>query len=442
MQRRCIRTAVFHLLLVPAIGLAHDGHPRKPVAPEIVHKPTAVPDRIILTWTGDPTTTQAVTWRTDNSVEQGIAEIAIAGHGQKFTEDAKKLTAKTTPLETDLGYAHYHTVEFRNLKPETLYAYRVGDGVNWSEWIHFKTAAVEPKPFCFVYFGDAQNNIKSLWSRVVRQAFVGAPRAAFMLHAGDLISNANKDAEWGEWFYASAFIHRMVPCIATPGNHEYGKIKTPTGESRELSDHWRPTFAFPTHGPEGLEETCYYIDYQGARIISLNSNRKHEEQKRWLEKVLGDNPNKWTVIAFHHPIYSSKAGRDNVELREAWQPTFDKYRVDLVLTGHDHTYARSKQMTFEENVPSGVKKQSKEGGTVYVVSVSGPKMYDLGRRPFMMRAAEDTQLFQIITIDGNELRYEARTANDELYDAFTLQKRDGKPNRLIDQIPSTPEYRR
>ncbi|MCA9039158.1 MAG: metallophosphoesterase family protein, partial [Planctomycetaceae bacterium] len=348
---------------------------------------------------------------------------------------------------------HYHSVNFRELEPGTMYAYRVGDGVNWSEWSHFTTAQSGKAPFTFVYFGDAQNDLKSHWSRVVREAFKDAPRAAFFLHAGDLINTAHSDAEWGQWFYSGGFINRTTPVIATPGNHEYFKEEDENGEYKEyyLTKHWRPTFTFPEHGPGDLEESVYYIDYQGTRIVSLNSNERLDEQAEWLDKVLSDNPNHWTILTFHHPIYSPKEGRDNPTLRAKWQPVIDKYKVDLVLQGHDHTYSRTKLMkagddeeptSSAENESTGESAQKEETGTMYVVSVSGPKMYDLGRRPFMRRAAEDTQLYQIITVDGDELKYEARTATGEKYDGFTLQKQPGKPNKLIDQIPDTPERRR
>jgi hypothetical protein len=124
-----------------------------------------------------------------------------------------------------------------------------------------------------------------------------------------------------------------------------------------------------------------------------------------------------------------------------WQPIFDKYKVDIVLQGHDHAYARSKLMVGDQNVTAGTAART-DAGTVYVVSVSGPKMYELGRRDFMARAAEDTQLYQIIHVDGDELRYEARTAIGKLYDAFTLKKRDGQANELIEQAPNIPENRR
>lgn len=400
------------------------------------HKPTPLPDRIILTWSGDPSRTQAVTWRTDLSVERGLAEIAVAQDNGSFTKEARQLAAKTEMLESNLSKAKYHSVEFAALTPATKYAYRVGDGANWSEWYHFTTASDQPEPFSFIYFGDAQNDIKPLWSRVVREAFSDAPKARFLLHAGDLINKTNNDAEWGEWNLAGGWLNAMTPSIVTPGNHEYEGLALL--KAATLSRHWRPQFTLPENGPPDLLETTYYVDFQGTRIIALNSNEKIAEQVPWLERALSsrDSTIKWTVITFHHPIYSSVKNRDNKIMRDHWQPVFDQYKVDLVLQGHDHTYARSKLV----NSTTGVAAKG-ESGTVYVVSVSGPKMYDVGKPPRdeFQRVAEDTQLFQIITIDGNELRYQARTATGQPYDGFTLKKEAGKTNELVEQVPSTPE---
>ena len=147
-------------------AVAHEAHtreaPRKVPDAEL-HRPTPVPDRIILTWSGDPATTQAVTWRTDRTVRKGLAQIAVATAGPGFAGQSKQYDATTTPLATDLAPAHYHSVEFAGLSPGTKYAYRVGDGVNWSEWFQFRTASGAREPFAFVYFGDAQTDIKSLW---------------------------------------------------------------------------------------------------------------------------------------------------------------------------------------------------------------------------------------------------------------------------------------
>lgn len=78
-------------------------------------------------------------------------------------------------------------------------------------------------------------------------------------------------------------------------------------------------------------------------------------------------------------------------------------------------------------------------GTVYVVSVSGPKMYNVTTE-FAVRSAEDTQLYQIIKVGLNEIEYEARTATRRTYDAFVLKKRGDRANELIETLP--PERRR
>ena len=121
---------------------------------EMAYLPTPLPDRVVLTWNDDPATTQAVNWRTDVSVQKGIAQLAIANSNGRALEP-KEFKAETTYFKSDINQAHYHSVTFKNLKSDTLYAYRVGDGVNWTEYYHFKTASSEEKPFSFIYFGDS-----------------------------------------------------------------------------------------------------------------------------------------------------------------------------------------------------------------------------------------------------------------------------------------------
>ena len=310
--------------------------------------------------------------------------------------------------------------------------------------MHFRTASEEFQPFSFVYFGDAQNSVKEHWSRVFREAYADAPRAGFMLHAGDLVNVGPNDYEWGEWCAAGGWVNGTIPTVAIPGNHEYFKIyANPKVKDDNYTQHlvrrWRDRFEFPENGPQDLLESCYYIDYQDVRIIGMNSMEDFDLQAKWLAGVLADNPNRWTIVTHHHPVYSGKANRDNPELRDAWQPLYDKYQVDLVLTGHDHSYARTGLTGYQKNVATGVRAQSKKGGTVYVVSVSGPKQYDSSADYPFVRRAEDTQLYQIISVERDHIKYEAKTAVGKLYDAFTLKKREGQVNELIEQVPNIPQ---
>lgn len=393
--------------------------------------PSEFPDRIILTWSENPMTTQSVTWRTSADITNSKAQFLLAPNTPIYLDSVETFTASTEFLDVDSIKANYHSVTFRDLLPATTYAYRVGNEGTWSEWFQFTTAPQKGTPFTFAYFGDAQNNLKSQWSRIIRQAYSNLPKAAFMVHAGDLINSTQSDSEWGEWNYAGGFINAMIPSVSTPGNHEYDSEEDGT---LVLDYHWKKQFTFPGNGPSEFSETVYFIDYSDLRLISLNSQEivqnenSMETQKVWLEKILAENTQKWTVITFHHPIYSSGTGRDNKEFREAFKPIFDKYKVDLVLQGHDHSYGRGR------NLPSGVANQDPAAqGPVYVVSVSGPKMYNLTFDKWMDRAASNTQLFQLISIEGDRLSYGAYTATGDLYDAFDLIKNENKPKQFIDR---------
>ena len=237
------------------------------------------------------------------------------------------------------------------------------------------------------------------------------------------ITGFKRDQLLGSSFYAAPLYDRQrdpgVPAVTT---------------------HWRPQFAFPIQDvpDEALKETVYFVDYQGVRFISLDSNKDPELQVPWFRKALENNPNRWTIVTFHHPVFSPGSDRDNPEIRRLWKPLIDEFKVDLVLNGHDHTYARTGQVEVTDlvNVPTGYQQAyDPEIGTVYVVSVSGPKMYGITKGNYAKRVAENTQLYQIIHVDDKNLQFKAYEATGRLYDAFTLEKREGFPNRLIEALP-------
>ncbi|WP_367868299.1 fibronectin type III domain-containing protein [Pedobacter sp. WC2423] len=383
--------------------------------------PKPFPDRVILTWKGSTAVSQTVTWRTDTTIVGAKAQIKAEDSSPALEDAITTYDADSRLLSGGQNYAtaKYHSVTFNNLKPGTVYAYRVGAGEYWSEWFQFTTASADQsKPFSFIYLGDAQNDIRSKWSRVIRKAFAHEPDARFIIHTGDLINRSNNDKEWGEWHYGGGFINGMVPSMPSPGNHEYVR-----DEKRKLilDPHWGVQYTLPGNGPKGLEESVYYIDYQNVRVISLDSQMiildeaSAKIEYEWLEKVLKENTKLWTVITFHHPIFSTAKSRDNKDFRERFKPLFDKYHIDLVLQGHDHTYSRG------QNLPRGLSGRE-ASGPVYLVSVAGPKMYKVDGAKWMNVSLENTQLFQVIHVDGGNLKFEAYKTSGELFDAFSLKK--------------------
>lgn len=371
----------------------------------------------------------AVTWRVPMQVDVGNIQYGIATpHPVEGLSAFNKAEAQGRIDTVDYNgvtlVSKNYRVKINDLLPGNKYMYRVGsDQYGWSEWIQFNLPSENSdSTFTFIYLGDPQNDLHSQWSRVIRQAYATAPDAYFMLYAGDLVNRGYNDKEWGDWYRAGSFIHRMIPSIMTPGNHEYTDVI--------LSPLWRTHFTLPENGPTEEEElygACYFIDYPSVRVISLDGEQIDEDpelrlkQLEWLENVLENTIQPWTILTLHYPFYSTKPNRDNPKLRKAFKPVLDKYGVDLVLQGHDHGYGRG---MVNETGPGNK-------GTMYVVSVSGPKMYDVGNEDWMQARGDNIQLFQVIKTQNDRLIYKSYSATGKLFDSFILEKStDG--NKLIE----------
>jgi hypothetical protein len=98
---------------------------------------TATPDHIALTWTGNPSTTMTITWRTDSTVTSGFVRYQ---KGAKLSKKAKQVKAESRDFITDLGSARLFTSTLVNISPNSKYLYRVGDGEHWSDGGTFSTA--------------------------------------------------------------------------------------------------------------------------------------------------------------------------------------------------------------------------------------------------------------------------------------------------------------
>ena len=407
------------------------------------------PDRIIQNLSSAPANEIAINWRTDSNVASTIAQIAPATADARFDAMAATVVARTEPVYLNtamvdgvamaapdnfgLGVVHYHSAVFDGLQPDTLYAYRVrGAEGAWSEWIQTRTAPATG-PVKFAYFGGAQNGILSHWSRVVRAAFSKAPDARFFLHAGDLVNRAARDFEWAEWFRAGSIAHSSIPSVVVVGNHEVQPYGFEGQRSERVLSHlWRPQFSLPEDAtlPASLQETVYDIRYnQDIHLFVLNSlSQENEAQANWLDRKLAASDARWKFVTFHYPIFSSAGSRDSAVRRDLLLPILQKHSVDLVLQGHDHTYARGAIGQAPQRLALG---QDTEVDVMFVNSVSGAKMYELKPDGWdsyaehgvvLQKAAENTQFYQIISVDGARLTYEAYTADDQLYDYFEMVK--------------------
>ncbi|TBU79840.1 hydrolase [Pseudomonas daroniae] len=427
------RPLLFASLL--ACALATSSSFASETVPRSVGQPYAagnLADRIVLTPGQNAAMQMAVSFRTNLQQGDALLEFGPALAGPQLTAKATQLTGITRRLDSDNGPSNYHQVRLEQLTPDTAYVYRVKGSAGWSEWQQFRTAREDFAPFTFLYLGDTQNDILAVASRTIRQALRSVARPALVVHAGDLVASREElahDDEWGEWNQAGGWAYAAIPQLTAAGNHEYIDTLLPDGrESRSLGPHFPAQFALPRNGAEGVRDTSFFSDYQGVRFVVLDGTSALDlgtldAQTNWLENALKTSEATWNIVVMHQPIYTCARPEDSKELKAAWKPLLDRYKVDLVLQGHDHCYSR---LTHEAGREASAEAQQSNQpiGPVYMVSVTGSKMYGLNDRAHTQpdRTAEDTQLFQTISVEQNRLSVRAYTADDRLYDAFDIQR--------------------
>ena len=391
--------------------------------PEPHYVPSSNPARILITWSGDPLNSRDVTWEGDTATKQGTLQLT----GKSFTGDTLQYTSCANVIKTPGGASAFHKVMMKNLKGGETYQYRVANGNNWSDWYNFKIGQKNDSTYSFIYIGDVQDSINGVAGKLFQRAHECRPNAAFMLFIGDMIERPH-DAYWGEWFRSGGDLFRTIPIIATPGNHEYYK-----GLTQKLDQRWMAHFSFPQNGPpDFLGRACFW-DYQNTRFISLDSNGIQSlpsalEQRKWLKSVLENTRQKWIIVIMHHPLYSTSRGRDYFYLRTLYKSLFDKYNVDLVLSGHDHGYGRAAHIPNDVN-PS-------KQGAVYVVTHASPKVYDIDFSGKMDKLASNTSMYQLLDVSGDSIKFSAYTNAGSYFDGFTLHKDAAGNRKLTEHAPA------
>lgn len=246
------------------------------------------------------------------------------------------------------------------------------------------------------------------WNKTLEQAKITAPNASFILSAGDQIDYAGTDSSDGKNVRESEYagftypaLLRMLPLATTIGNHE--------SKGTDYKYHYNNP-----NSEDGLGSTNsgsdYYFSYGNVLFISLNSNNRNTvEHRELLKKAVESNPDaKWKVVMFHHDIYGSgqpHSDTDGANLRALFAPLMDEFGIDMCLTGHDHSYARSYLMADGTAIQYDDSVAINPEGTLYIAagSASGSKFYKLATtKQYYIAERSNTQIPTFSTIDFSD----------------------------------------
>lgn len=165
-----------------------------------------------------------------------------------------------------------------------------------------------------------------------------------------------------------------------------------------------------SYAPFNMNGKRYYSFTKGnAEFFVLDSNYMDPGQLSWLKDELQKSNAEWKIAYFHHPLYSSgKRHGSDTDLRAVLEPMFIKYKINLVLSGHDHVYER---ITPQNNI------------TYFVIGNSGQLRSNGISKDAQEAAGFDTdRCFLVMEITGNDLYFQAISRTGQVVDSGMLNR--------------------
>ncbi len=353
-----------------------------------------------------------------------------------------------------------HEVRLTNLMVDTTYYYTVGDSTGILADSSFVTSPEEGtlKEVRIWVLGDS--GTKNDNARDVRDAYydyIDANHTDVVLMLGDNAYNSGTDEEYEHaLFNMYGDLMEKTPFWPARGNHDMeidGEIP------------YYNVFSLPVNGeaggvPSGTE-TYYSFNYANVHFIVLDSveyGGDIEKMLDWLEEDLESTMQRWTIAYWHHPPYTkgshdSDKESDLIIMRQEVLPLLEKYGVDLVFSGHSHSYERSYLINGHygysteyssnpdlytinnndgRNDGDGAYSKAESsagGGTVYCVAgSSGQADSGVLDHPVMLEFNDSRGLpvlgSVIVEVNGNQLESKFINTEGEILDHFTIVKKE------------------
>lgn len=251
-------------------------------------------------------------------------------------------------------------IEMTDLESNTEYIYKINKGNDtYSDIYTFKTAGDQtPTSFLFLtdthyYTGTTGTTASAAVSEeIIKHAVEKNPNISFIMDAGDLIDTGGNNKIWDIYFDCATTL-KQLPFMGVPGNHEYYFNNT----GQKDNSYFKLYNPGPNNGPKALEGSTGWFKHNDTLFILIDNVKStgYDEQMKWIANLLETQEYSYSVAMFHIPV-----NFDNTDYDENFLKLFDKYSVDLVLTGHYHSE------TLTEYLYDGIKTTDPYLGTCYL----------------------------------------------------------------------------
>lgn len=263
----------------------------------------------------------------------GTAGKAVAQYRVKGAENWQTAEGNCTltGFSTSGQAAYVNTIQLTGLTAGTDYEFRVGDGTTWSETHGFRTSAAAQDTTAFVVMGDTQMSgdreadAESIAILDALGDLVKDKQVDFGLQTGDYVDNGANYAMWAEMQEAFNHTFPNVDFIHTLGNHEYyGDFSGRTASS---------ILQLPS-------KDYYSMEYGDVYVAVINNGADLSAACEWLKQDAAQSTCMWKVLSIHQPPYYTNAKGGSERFHEQIPAAAEAAGIDVVFSGHDHSYAR------------------------------------------------------------------------------------------------------
>ena len=356
--------------------------------------------------TRDSRVSRTLMWEAD-AAENFSVEYFLVG------EDAAHFSEVT---QNDLIFS----CTLKNLKPASLYKFRIVSDGRATPWQNLFTAG--DGNFQMLLFADSQCEHYEIWQRTAETAQKFFPDAQLVTVVGDLVDNGEADYQWRAFFNSAEKLLDGKIFAPVMGNHEcYG-----VDWFNALPAGYLNRFALPENNSKNLGGYFYSFDFGAAHFFVLNTQFAELEkfhpnlqsaQEYFFRRDAANANRPWKIVFMHKDIYDY-ARDDFNDIAEKFLPLFDELEIDLVFTGHLHTY-RNRGKIF-------ARKKSSRGTTYILCGRAGDQKYVEPPSAIddvtFENLLQEPESFIVLDVSAAEINLTARTVDGKILDKERILK--------------------
>lgn len=393
------------------------------------------PSQLTSVVTNDPSSEKAVTWfsNPDAADKKAVMQIATTEDYKAKGVDAFEDKEGTVKIHNFTGSSdaskngsvYINKVHVKGLEADKEYTYRVGDGNYWSDVTTFTLRESGTDTNLFIV-GDCQSEDTANIDKIINNLVESGVEYNAGIQTGDLVDSGAVYPYWASALdiFSKNDVIRGTEILHVIGNHEReGDGELTAAES---------IYNMPN-------KNHYSVEYGNVYVATLSyafSKSQLEADLKWLVEDAQKSDAIWKVVVTHQPAYYTNTAGSNELMHELLPPAAEKAGIDVVFSGHDHSYARTEPLKGGE--------VNKENGIVYYICGStGEKSYSISdNADFHFAELNDSFDAIYLTVEATDKTFSVKTheLDGSVIDEYSIENKSECSTTSHDYIYDGSKY--